>query len=400
MLRYAVPAYTLEFLKNNGPNNIHLSIDDNLFLETLLIRFRGETIKFASLLKRTKMNREERLKEEINDLEKSNNIFVVINLLQDKKDELETLRENKMKGQIVRSRVQWLQHGEKPSKYFCSLENKHFTEKTIKCIKKENGTIINEQAKILNEIKTFYQSLFNSYDQKLENINLNEYLSNYHVNKLMSEQSKTLEGEITISELGHALKCMKNGKTPGIDGFPAEFFKVFWPKQKYFIQSYINYSYKHGELPLTLRQCITSCLPKGNKDRTILKNWCPVSLLSVVYKIASAAITNRIKMVLDDLIDKTQTGFIPGRYIGHSTRLVYDIMYFAEKNQKNGLVMLIDFEKAFDSISWKFLYNVLKFMGFATEFIRWIKLFNCNVQASVIQCGILSSFFTIKRGCR
>ena len=70
MLRYGVSVYTLEFLKNNGPNNIHLSIDDNLFLETLLIRLRGETIKFASLLKKTKMNMEERLKEEINDLEK------------------------------------------------------------------------------------------------------------------------------------------------------------------------------------------------------------------------------------------------------------------------------------------------------------------------------------------
>ena len=55
----------------------------------------------------------------------------VINLLQDKKDELEQLREMKMKG-IVRSRVQWLQHGQKPSKLFCSLENKHFTEKTVK----------------------------------------------------------------------------------------------------------------------------------------------------------------------------------------------------------------------------------------------------------------------------
>ena len=238
MLRYAVPVYTLEFLKNNGPNNIHLFIDDNLFLETLLIRLREETIKFASLLKKTKMNREERLKEEINDLEKSNNIFAVINLLQDKKDELETLRENKMKGQIVRSRVQWLQHGEKPSKYFCSLENKQFTEKTIKCIKKENGTIINEQAKILNEIKIFYQSLFHSYDQKLENINLNEYLRNYHVNKLTSEQSKTLEGEITISELGHALKYMKNEKTPGIDGFSSGIFQNILAQTKIFYSKF------------------------------------------------------------------------------------------------------------------------------------------------------------------
>ena len=54
MLRYVVPVYTLEFQKNNGPNNIHLSIDDKLFLETLLIRLRGKTIKFASLLKKTK----------------------------------------------------------------------------------------------------------------------------------------------------------------------------------------------------------------------------------------------------------------------------------------------------------------------------------------------------------
>ena len=61
--------------------------------------------------------------------------------------------------------------------------------------------------------------------------------------------------------------------------------------------------------------------------------------------------------------------------------------------------MLIDFEKAFDSISWKFLYNVLEFLGFGQNFIKWIKLFNTNILASVIQCGILSKFFNIKRGC-
>ena len=67
------------------------------------------------------------------------NIFAVINLLQDKKDEMELLREMKMKGHIVRSPVQGLQHGEKSSKLFCFLENKHFNEKTVKSIKKENS---------------------------------------------------------------------------------------------------------------------------------------------------------------------------------------------------------------------------------------------------------------------
>ena len=163
-----------------------------------------------------------------------------------------------------------------------------------------------------------------------------------------------MEGKLTVHELGQALKNMKNGKTPGIDGFPEEFFKVFWSKLKFIIQRAINSSYDNNELPLTLRQCIISCLPKGNKDRTVLKNWRPISLLSVIYKMASASIANRFKTILDFLIDRSQTGFIIGRYIGHSTRLVYDIMYFTEKTQKEGLLMLIDFEKAFDSISWKF----------------------------------------------
>ena len=104
---------------------------------------------------------------------------------------------------------------------------------------------------------------------------------------------------------------------------------------------------------------------------------------------ASASIANRLKTILDFLIDKSQTGFITGRYIGHSTHMVYDVNnVFYRKTKKEGLLMLIDFKKAFDSISWKFLYNVLEFLGFGQNFIKWIKLFNTNIQASAIQCGI------------
>ena len=388
MFQYALPVYNPDYLKRNELESIQLIINENLFLETLLMRLRDETIKFASNLKRAQNDKEEKLIEEINDLERSRHILVVINLLQDKNDELEQLREMKMKGHIVRSQVQWLQHGEKPSKLFCSVENKHFTEKNSKINKKkENGSILTDQSLILDEFKTFYQTLFDSRDCDLQNVNLKEYLADYNINKLTEIQSKLLEGKLTVHELGQALKNMKNGRTSGIDGFPGEFFKVFWSKLKFIIQRAINSSYDNNELPLTLRQCIISCLPKGNKDRTVLKNWRPILLLSVICKMASASIANRLKTILDFLIDKSQTGFITGRYIGHSTRLFYD-MYFTEKTQTEGLLMLIDFEKAFDSISWKFLYNVLEFLGFGQNFIKWIKLFNTNILASVIQCGI------------
>ena len=115
---------------------------------------------------------------------------------------------------------------------------------------------------------------------------------------------------------------------------------------------------------------------------------------------ATSAIASRLKKVLPDLISNCQTGFIKGRFIGKSTRLVYDIMNYTEKKQKTGLLMLIDFEKAFDSISWKFMYKVLNHYNFSSEFIKWINIFNTEITATVLQVGFLSDFFPIKRGCK
>ena len=94
------------------------------------------------------------------------------------------------------------------------------------------------------------------------------------------------------------------------------------------------------------------------------KNWRHITLLNTVYKIASGCIANRIKQVLDKLINTDQTGFIEGRFIGENTRLVYDILQFTEEEHIPGLLLLIDFEKAFDSLSWSFINKVLKLFNF------------------------------------
>ena len=131
-----------------------------------------------------------------------------------------------------------------------------------------------------------------------------------------------------------------------------------------------------------------------------MKNWRPISLLCAVYKLISGVIAERIKPCLDKIISKSQTGFIKGRYIGESIRTIYDLMHLTEKKKIPGLVMLIDFEKAFDSVSWKFLYSTLALFGFDEAFISWIKLFNNNITAFVLQCGVLSDPIHIGRGCR
>ena len=97
--------------------------------------------------------------------------------------------------------------------------------------------------------------------------------------------------------------------------------------------------------------------------------------------------------MLDKLINTDQTGFIEGRFIGENTRLVYDILPFTEEEHIPGLLLLIDFEKAFDSLSWSFINKVLKFFNFGPSIINWITVLNKNACSAVTQCGHLSPFF-------
>ena len=122
-------------------------------------------------------------------------------------------------------------------------------------------------------------------------------------------------------------------------------------------------------------------------------------MLSVIYKLASGAIAERLKHTLENIISESQTGFIKGRFISDSTRLVYDIMHATEVKNIPGLLLLIDFEKAFDSLSWKFLYKVLKFFDYNDNLIKWIKIVNTDIEAYVIQCGFLSKKIQKQRGC-
>ena len=86
--------------------------------------------------------------------------------------------------------------------------------------------------------------------------------------------------------------------------------------------------------------------------------------------IASGSIVNRIELIIDKLIDKDQTGFVKGRYIGESIRLIYDLLNFTEQNNIPRLILLIDFEKTFDSLSWQFIQKALKFLKFGNSLVR------------------------------
>ena len=223
---YALPVYNPNTITQLSDTAINFTISDSQFLELLLLQIRGETIKFATALKKKNKTRENDLIKEIECLENNPQDYNHL-ILEEKKKDLENLRQEDLKGKLIRSRAEWLYESEKPSSYFCSLEKHYYTEKTIKKLVTEKGSILTDQKEILTEVKHFYQDLFRSRDHEILEKHLANLPSLPGLNRLLEADSDLLEGPLSIEEIGNSLKLMKNKKTPGIDGFPAEFFKVF-----------------------------------------------------------------------------------------------------------------------------------------------------------------------------
>ena len=114
----------------------------------------------------------------------------------------------------------------------------------------------------------------------------------------------------------------------------------------------------------------------------------------------SKVIATRIKNVLPSIIHHNQTGFIKDRYIGEIIRSIFDIMDFTVEENIPGLLIFIDFQKAFDSLEWNFLLRCLESFNFGASLIRWVFTFYKNIQRCVINNGIISDFFTLGRGVR
>ena len=183
-------------------------------------------------------------------------------------------------------------------------------------------------------------------------------------------------------------------------GIILSFFKFFWQDIGIFWLRSVNEGFDEGTLSVTQRQGIISILPKGNKPREFLKNWRPIALLNVSYKLLSSCIANRFKSVLHYVIHENQKGFLRGRFIGENTRLIYDTLHQSKANNIPGILLMIDFEKAFDSVSWKFISKSLQFFNFGPDIQKWIQLLNQDACLCVTQNGFLSKFFKIGRGCR
>ena len=395
--QYAILIYSPDELQNIPANEIQFNISDQLFFETLLMEIRGKTISYSSHKKKADREKENTLNENLTAIEKNNPISEEdAAKIEEIKNELEQLRKKKIEGLLVRSRANWINEGEKPTHYFCNLENRHFINKTVSFLERSNGEVIENQTDILKEVENFYSSLYSK--KQVTNVDISNII--FDAPKLPIQDVDLLKKEITVAEIALALKDMKNNKSPGPDGFTVEFFKFFYCDIGHFYVRSINEGLNQGQLSITQYQGVITCIPKGDKPKQFLKNWRPISLLNVPYKILSSCIALRIQKVLPNIIHNSQKGFMKGRYIGENIRLLYDILAYTKAENLPGLIITIDFEKAFDSVSWCFIEKALVFFGFPENIVHWFKTLYHNPTSCITFNGQYSKWFKLERGCR
>ena len=186
-----------------------------------------------------------------------------------------------------------------------------------------------------------------------------------------------------------------------MSAFQQNFTVFFWPEIGRTLTDSLDHAFQSGKLSITQRRGIISLIPKKSKDKTILENLRPISLLNVDYKILTKAIAKILEKVLPKIINADQTGYVKGRYIGENIRLIQDTIYFTSQTNCKGIAIFFDFKKAFDLIEWNYLYATLNLFNFGPDILNWIKIiYNNDVSSCVINNGHASDFFPLQRGVR
>ena len=383
-----------------GIKNILQNIDDQGNALDTWESFKNQVKDFSVKYSKQKQNSFKKtilsLEKEIEDINDSPSECFNMNRKRELEDRLSTLYDQKCKGAQVRSRSKWINEGEKNTKYFLNLEKRHQSSNVIKELKTQEGNVNNDY-EIIGEMCKFYETLYTSKDINDENIDI--YLENITVNIIEGKDKELCELFPTVEECNDAVMSLKNNKSPGLDGLPSEFYKCFWGDICTLFYDVLKCVFDKKEMCFTQRMAVVSLIHKKG-DKTDLKNYRPLSLTNVDYKIIATIFAHRLQKVIDKLIGKEQSAYIKGRYIGDNARLILDIFEYCEDFNENGILLFLDFEKAFDSVEWNFLFKTLTKFNFGENFLTWMHILYNNPIFRVKNNGWTSKLCKMGRGIR
>lgn len=210
------------------------------------------------------------------------------------------------------------------------------------------------------------------------------------------------EKPFTADEVRTTLFQMAPSKAPGVDGFTAGFFQRHWDLLKVDIVPAVLDFLNGGELPVGMIDTSITLIPKVRYPQRI-SQYRPISLCSVLYKIASKCISNRVREFLGDIISEEQSAFIPTRLITDNVLIAYESVHAMRRRKKGKnhvCAVKLDMMKAYDRVEWHYLEAIMLKLGFSSSFIRLTMKCVTSVGFTVRVNGELLPYFTPTRGLR
>ena len=359
--------------------------------EQLKMIFKTISIRFGSKISKERTRREYFLERAIRAFEKKKNKNSEYEKI---KVELEELRLHKYKGAYIRSKLPITQ--ERPTKVFLSLESSIQKSRMITEIYNKSKNIVRETTDISSAFKDFYSELY--HEEATENSIQDDYL--HFVRKLNEEDKAACAKQITVQDLKEALWAMNENATPGPNGLTVIFFKRFFDDLKPLFYEFLTLLYKGDNLNSLFKLSYITVLPKDSGSLLEIKNYRPISLLNIEYKMITKALVNKISPVLERLIHPDQAACIKGRNIQGANHLIRDIISLAKLRNDKAAILSIDQAKAYDRVSHAWLFKVLKHCNFSEVVINIIRTLYRDAQSKVLVNKTLSSALMLCRGCR
>ncbi|XP_057733751.1 uncharacterized protein LOC130948905 [Arachis stenosperma] len=340
-----------------------------------------------------------KLERQINFLQKRLEVMEDLSMRQKEKQLIEEFNNTLVQEELLwfqKSREQWVKFGDRNTKFFhvqTLVRRKH---NKIHGLFLQDGVWETDPDVLRREAESFYKHLF----CQLEDVDLG-CLGDVSLPSLNDEACCSLTAPVTLEEVKSAIFSMHSFKAPGPDGFQALFFKEYWEIVGFDVWTMVRHAFSGLDMDPRMMETLVVLIPKVENPIS-MKDFRPISLCNVVYKVITKVLVNRLCPHLKEIIGPLQGGFIPGRGTPDNIIVAQEVLHFMKKtkSKKGTLAFKIDLEKAYDRVDWGFLKQTLVSFGFPPPTVNLIMRCVTASSLSILWNGDRLNSFIPSRGLR